>query len=320
MRGRSLWYRATVLADYPREFHRTAYGHIACTAAIRMTRSSDRFGPGDRIGDYHVEREVTYEENAVVYLGTHVVLPRQTYIKVTHPGSREAAVQLLREACILEALSHAGIPRVHECGVLADRRPWSAIERMPGMTFGRFAGNGPIAMSELVVALRDVADVLCHAHERGVVHRRLTPTAIVRTQRRPCGYAICDWGDAHTLDTEAEVTVDPRDDVHALGGIAFRALTGVRAEPSVSAATHCPAAPPELIGLVDQMLAEPVARPTARDVFDRSLWLCDTLDAGPLLERPRWTPAQGFVTERVSSGTPGEGFAIRIGRARSRSL
>lgn len=277
---------------------------------------SDRFVAGARIGDYVIDQELAYEVNAIVYLATHVVLPRQAHIKVTHPGSRDAAVQLLREACILEALSHGGIPRVHECGVLGDRRPWAAIERMPGVTFARFVGDGPLALSDLVVALRDVTDILRHAHDRGVVHRRLTADAIVRTQRRRSGYAICAWGDACTLDTAGGVTVDPRDDVAALGAIAFRALTGKPAEPAVSAAVHCPAAPPELLALIDQMLAEPVARPLASDAYDRALWLCDTLEA-PLLERPRWTPPQGVVPEGVAAADRG-GFAIRIGRALSR--
>ncbi len=81
---------------------------------MTRTTTSDRFPPGARVGDYQIEREVAYEETAVVYLATHVVLPRKTYLKIAHPGSRSAAVHLLREACILEALSHAGIPRVHE--------------------------------------------------------------------------------------------------------------------------------------------------------------------------------------------------------------
>jgi hypothetical protein len=285
---------------------------------MSRTTTSDRFVAGARIGDYVVDHELAYEVNAITYLATHVVLPRQAHVKVTHPGSREAAVQLLREACILEALSHPGIPRVHECGVLGDRRPWAAIERMPGVTFERYAGGGPLALSDLVVALRDVADILRHAHDRGVVHRRLTAAAIVRTQRRRSAYAICAWGDACTLDTAGDVTVDPRDDVGALGEIAFRALTGASPEGVTSAAAHCPAAPPELIALIDQMRAEPVARPVATEVYDRALWLCDTLEA-PLLDRPRWTPAQGVASEGVSPAPTGDsrGFAIRIGRTRT---
>jgi len=304
-----------------------------------MTRAatSDRFATGARIGDYQVDREVAVEATSVVYAATHVVLPRQAQLKVTHPGSRDAAVQLLREACILEALSHSGIPRVYECGVLSDRRPWSAIELVTGVGFDRFVGDGPLAVSDLVVALRDVADILRHAHERGVVHRRLAAGSIIRTPRRRGGYAICDWDDARTLDAESDVAVDPRDDVHALGLLAFHALTGARPEPLAapatrqstasgrfaegftpvqSAAVYCPAAPGELVSLVDQLLAEPVLRPTSHEVYDRALWLCDTLDLVPLLDRPRWTPPQGFVKEGAPPDDSG-GFAIRISRIRS---
>lgn len=272
--------------------------------------ATERLAVGTRIGDYVVDRELALEMSAVLYLATHVVLPRQAHVKVTHAGSRSAAVQLLREACILEALSHPGIPRVHECGVLGDRRPWCAIERLPGVSLERFADDAPIALSDLVVALRDVADILRHAHDRGVVHRGLTAQAILRTQRTRGGYAVIGWGDACTLDTAGGVTVDPRDDVYALGAVAFRALTGQPVDGG-SAAAHCPSAPAELIALIDQMLAEPVARPVASEAYDRALWLCDTLEA-PFRERPRWTPPQGFPRDPVADD---RGFTIRIGPA-----
>ena len=287
-----------------------------------MVRSatSDRFVAGARIGDYRVEYEIEIDAIAVSYLATHVVLPRQARIKVPHPGSRAAAVQLLREACIMESLSHAGIPRVHECGVLADRRPWSAMEVMPGATLKQLAADGSLALFDLAVVLRDVADILRHAHERGVAHRRLVTSSIVRTQRHRRGYAITDWSDARTLGASADEVVDPKDDVYALGLIAFRALTGRPAEPSVSAATHCPVAPPELTALIDDLLVEPVMRPAASEVFERALWLCDTLAVSPMLEKPRWTPPQGYVAERVSAGSVDDdrgGFAVQTNRVRT---
>lgn len=271
--------------------------------------TSDRFVARARIGDYQVNEEVAIDATAVVYLATHVVLPRQAYLKVPHPGSRAAAVQLLREAYIHEALSHAGIPRVYECGMLADRRPWCALEVMSGTTLKELTGDGPLALSDLVVALRDVADILCHSHERGVVHYRLTAGVIVRTQRCRSSYAICDWSDACVFDAEAGGVFDPKDDVHALGAIAFRALTGHPPESTpVSAGTLCPSAPDALIALIDQMLADPAARPTAGEVFERALWLCTTLEVAPLLDRPRWTPPQADDDQG--------GFAVRISRVR----
>jgi hypothetical protein len=285
--------------------------------------SSERFTPGARVGDYHIERELGDDATGIIYLATHVVLPRQTHLKVTRSGARTAAVQLLREACILEALArpgHPGIPHVYECGVLGDRRPWAAIERMTGVSFETFASDGPVGLSELVVAIRDLADMLRHAHERGVVHGALTQTAVIRTQRRRSIYAIPDWSTARTLDSEDEVAVDPREDIRALGAIAFGALTGVASAEGISAGALCPEAPGELIAVIDQMIGEPADRPGATEVFDRAAWLCETLEVAPVIERPRWTPPQGYVPEGVSARrADGEvaGFAVRIGRPRS---
>jgi hypothetical protein len=312
-----------------------------------MTRAvtTDRFVAGARIGDYVVDRELALDDRSEavgsVYAATHVVLPRQAQIQVAAPGSREAAIQLLREACLLEALSHRGIPRVYECGVLGERRAWSAIELVDGVPFERFVGAGPLAVADLVVALRDVADILRHAHERGVVHRRLSARAIRHSSTRRGSYLVSGWADARTIDADADVAVDPRDDVYALGRIAFRALTGVAPEPVPSlvpsqgprrppsqplgragtepfvpvrsAALCSPAAPAELVALIDLMLAEPAGRPTSHDVHDRALWLCDTLDLLPLLDRPRWTPPQGIVQDGVAVGDSAA-FSIRITR------
>jgi serine/threonine protein kinase len=200
--------------------------------------------------------------------------------------------------------------------VLADRRPWSSIERLEGSAFDQFVGDRPAALSDVVVALRDVADVLRHAHERGIVHRRLTASAILRTQRRRI-YAIVDWADARTLDAAGDAAVDSRDDILALGAIAFRALTARDPDPGGSVGTHCSSAPTELISLIDRMLADPAGRPTADEVHDRALWLCETLEASPLFERPRWTPPRGFVSEPASTNESG-GFSVRITRDPSR--
>jgi serine/threonine protein kinase len=288
--------------------------------------TSDRLATGERVGDYQVESEIGEDATGILYLATHVVLPRQAHLKVSREASRTQAVQVLREACILEAMAqpgqpgHPGIPRVYECGVLADRRPWSAIERIAGVTFDRFVGSGPAALADLVLCVRDVADILRHIHGRGIVHGGLTASSIMRSYRRRCTYAIVDWACARALDADADTTVDPRDDVRALGVLAFWALVGAPPGPGVSTGTFCPGLPSELIYLIDQMLAEPVVRPAAVEVFDRALWLCEMLQIAPLIERPRWTPPQGFVPERVSSSEPdddGGGFAVRISRTRS---
>ncbi len=248
-----------------------------------------------RIGDYRIDRELGVEEAGVVYLGLHAVLPRQAAIKVMHAAASQpsAAIQTLREACLLESLSHPGIPRVFECGILPDHRPWAAFERIDGVTLGELIAGAPLAIAELVVVLRDVGDLLAHAHARGVVHRRLTVDAIVRTADRGSSVGVRHWADARARAPEPRLAVDARDDVYALGAAAFRALAGGAPGVGVSTAERCPAAPVELTALIDHMLApDPATRPPSDEVRDRARWLADTFEPR-MSDRLRWTPPLG---------------------------
>jgi serine/threonine protein kinase len=279
------------------------------------TATRDRFLAGARIGDYVVDAELRSEETGVVYQATHVVLPRKVALKVMHAQSawlRSVAIQMLREACLLEALHHPGIPRVYECGVLSDRRPWTAFEHADGTTLGEQLDAGSMSLVDVVLVLRDVADLLTHAHSRGVVHRSLTADAILRTPERTFPVCVERWDNALTLDTEVRVELDTRDDVLALGAIAFRALTGVMPDRAVPTLEVYPAAPHELASLLDAMLvAEASQRPSSQEVRDRARWLAATLE--PLaLDHARWTPPRGLTQDAVPVVTDDGGFSVRI--------
>jgi hypothetical protein len=69
--------------------------------------------------------------------------------------------------------------------------------------------------------------------------------------------------------------------------------------------TYCPSAPAELISLIDQMLAEPTARPTANEVWKRALWLNDLFEVASLTERPRKTSLQSILAEDGAAGEEG---------------
>jgi serine/threonine protein kinase len=231
----------------------------------------------DRIGDYRVEREIRHEDIGTTYKGVHLVLPRVAAIRVLAAGHKPLAIQLLREACILEALSHPGVPRVFECGVLADdgdKRPWVAMELVEGPTIGELCREGPMAISDLVVAIRTIAEVLEHAHARGVIHLRLTDSSIVRTPQRHAPFTVIGWGAVITRDSST--APEPSHDIHALGTLAFRALTGTPYTSDASAHIAAPSAPHELAQLIDDLV---VARPpTATEVRDRATWLAETFE------------------------------------------
>lgn len=274
---------------------------------MSRTTTRDRVA---QIGDYRIERELRSEETGLVFLGTHMLLPRIAEVKVVHASHswlRAAAVSVLREACLLEALSHPGIPRVYETGILPDKRPWSAFGRSDGTALTE---HSIVAVSDLVPLIRDVADILAHAHTRGITHGKVTPDRILRIDRTalPSGNAasrgqaslsgaaffpvlLRGWADATATDSPDAVS--PLVDIYGLGAIAFSALAG-KAPDGRRTAEHCPNAPAELTALIDRMLGKDVA---AAEVRDCAGWLAATVELLPT--KPRWTPVHGLGSDKL---------------------
>ncbi len=269
------------------------------------------FSPDDRIGNYLVEHELGPTGSGVLLQARHQVLPRRAIIKVVHAafaGESPYLIQTLREACILEAISHPGVPIVYESGLLRDRRPWFAFELIHGPTLEDLLVPRALPIREVARVMRDLADVLEHAHRRGVIHRGLRPDRIMVTRHRRYPLCIPDWSEAIAHDASASVPppdgsrayvapelahqdaggaerVDDRADMFALGAVAYRALTGtvpfnpVAANvPYLAARTRRPDTPPALATIIDSLLSvDRFDRPSASEVRADLDWLLGTL-------------------------------------------
>jgi serine/threonine protein kinase len=256
-----------------------------------------RNASGARIADYLIDGEVASRSTEVAYRTTHRVLPRCARVAILNPafvGVRLAEVQLMREACILEVLHHTGVPRAFECGVF-ERRPWIATEYIEGSSIEQAAAERPLAISEALAVIRDAAAILAHAHQRGVVHRNITPKAIIRTPARGFPLCITEWGDASIHDNVIPHVVDPdarfyrapelvadgradgRADVFALGAVVFEAATLALPEPL----HKFPGMPGPFHGLLESMLARfPAERPTAAIVHAEASRLAEVFSDG----------------------------------------
>lgn len=252
---------------------------------------------GVRIGDYWIDEELPARSTEVAYRTTHRVLPRSARVSILSPtmvGNRPAEIQLIREACILEALHHTGVPRVFECGVL-ERRPWIATEHIDGTTIEQAAAERPLAIGDALAVVRDAAAILAHAHHRGVVHRNLTPRSVVRTPTRGFPVCVTDWGDASIYESGSPRGVeanppyyrapeindgfagDARSDVFALGAVMFEAATLVLPEP----VQKFPGMPIALHALLAGMLSRlPDERPTAAVVHTEAGRLAELFAEG----------------------------------------
>jgi len=285
---------------------------------------------GARIGDYQIEHELALTPQVAVYRAVHQVLPRRALLKV----AREAqdSVVVLREACILAALPHPGIVRVYETGRLADLRTWFASEIVEGLTLAStFVLGAPEVRIDTAVAvgmIRDVAEILAHAHQRGIVHGAITPERLV-VAGRGRGFPMCitDWSAARAHDAQHPLVpesgpyvapelvhgdaIDDRADVFALGVVAYRALTGTLPFDAVATAAdgsqqhvptevRCPDVPRELTALIDQMLAQDRwDRPSSAEVRGELGWLANSLGPKPAevvrIRKPKWTPEIDFA-------------------------
>ena len=268
-------------------------------AERRLPRGTDSTGllladlsPGTRLGEFVIEAKLPSRGTGHVYRATHLVLPRLATIRVLPAAEaemRSVALELFREACIVDAVDHPGMPRVFECGMLPDRRPWIASELITGRTVASMLETGRIALADVIEIVRDVADILATSHRRGLVHCHVAPTSIV-IPAQPRRFPLClvDWVDARTHDSTVPlplvvggryiapeqanaIAADERCDVFSLGMVARDLVDCVADEPI----------PPILGALVDSMIAfDPAARPASADVLATATWLAAE-HAGP---------------------------------------
>lgn len=246
-----------------------------------------------RIGDYAIERDV--EDG---YEATHVLLPRRVRLSVMHPtfvGLKPVAIRMMREACILEALRHPGVPRVYEVGVLSDQRtqrPWVASELVEGEALL----GARLSAREVLAVVRSVAEILAHAHARGVAHRGVRPDAIICGDGSR-GFPLClvNWGDARAPEANEDKDRVFADDLFALGLVADLVLASRTGAPA------------KLLALIEDLLApNPMSRPSATEVMTRAQHLLDTVGAEPVpppipaaaAAKVRWTPPMGIRQAR----------------------
>ncbi len=218
----------------------------------------------------------------------------EVWTAVDSRSGRTVAVKVLRadaqaelsrrEASVLRRLDHPHVLRLHRTARTADGRLALVTDHAAGGSLAALvSARGPLDPGEVVTVLTPIAGALADLHERGVVHGDVSPgNVLFLADGRP---VLADLGTAGLLgvDPATHATpgfadpalasgggVQPGSDVHALGAVAWFALTGAAPEPAGHRPPLIPVAPatlPELASLVERCLEpEPRRRPSAAEV------------------------------------------------------
>ncbi len=278
---------------------------------------------------------------ATVYLAHDLRHDRQVALKVLRPelAATLGPERFVNEIHIAARLTHPHILPVHDSGEAAGFL-FYVMPYIDGETLRhRITRQGVLPVPEAARLLRDVADALAAAHALGVVHRDIKPDNILLSGRHAL---VADFGVSKAVSeatgrqhvttvgtalgtpqymapeqAAADVNIDHRADIYALGVLAYELLTG-----------HPPfAGSPQQI-LAAQVMTAPVpvtqVRPDLPPALGELVMRC-------LAKSPaeRWQSASDVARTLETFTTPSGGItptdtrpvpAVKPGGVRSRAL
>ena len=215
---------------------------------------------GSQLGPYQIVAPLGVGGMGEVYRAHDSRLRREVAIKVVPEATAHDAVRMARfarEAQFLAALNHPNIGSIYgfeeSSTMLA-----LVMELVEGPTLADRIAQGPIPVEDALPILKQIAEALEYAHDRGIVHRDLKPANI---KIKPDGTVkVLDFGLAKALSDDINPTdisnsptltaaatkaglilgtaaymapeqargkaVDRRADIWSFGAVAFEMLTG----------------------------------------------------------------------------------------------
>lgn len=216
----------------------------------------------NRIGRFHVIRELGRGSIGSVYLAHDPVIDREVAIKTFNPKlsqleRRKYEEQFINEARAAGRLSHPHIVTIFDASSEGGST-YIAMEYLQGRELSRLMNKEhPFEIHEIAAIVWKVADALEYAHKNGVVHRDIKPANIFMVgDSQP---KIVDFGiarapnrvaDQFAKTNDAPYTLfhnnllgtptymspeqacgepaDERSDVYSLGAVMYEMLTGTK--------------------------------------------------------------------------------------------
>ncbi len=265
------------------------------------------------LGSYRLGAVIGRGGMGEVYEAVHVASGAKAAVKLLLPevlGRADSVRRFLREVKIASSFDSPHVVRVFEVGDESAPLPYLAMERLTGEDLAQvLRRDGRLPARDVIELVRQVGRGLEAAAKAGIVHRDLKPQNVFKnTSGAAPVWKILDFGVATLEDHSGTLTlnqivgtpqymapeqarhggIDARTDLHALGAIAYRALTGHLpfrgrdfTELLTAVMSRMPVRPGALVKLpreVDWVLAVALAKDPA-DRFASGSELADALEA-----------------------------------------
>ena len=188
--------------------------------------------PGARLGDYLVLHALGSGGMGVVYAAQQDRPRRTVAIKVLHRSARrrEVAKRFELEAELLGRLQHPGIAQVYAFHAGDRLTPaYLVMELVPGPPITEYAQAHDLPYMARVALGARVCDAIHHAHERGIVHRDLTPANVLMSDDgQP---KILDFGIARAAGLDLQLSTIQTLHGQLIGTLAYMSPEQVSADP-----------------------------------------------------------------------------------------
>ncbi len=205
---------------------------------------------------YEVLEKISEGGMGAVYKVRHRLLDRVRVIKIMKPqlvADAEMRTRFTHEARLAGNLRHPGIAQVYDFAIEADGQAFLVMEYVNGFTLQQVLTRwGPPSPAFNIEVIRQVLDALAYLHDKGVIHRDLSPDNVMVQQadKGQVTAKLIDLGIAKLVGAETGLTaegsfigkvryaspelfknkegiiIDAKSDLYSIGIVLYEMLTG----------------------------------------------------------------------------------------------